>query len=145
MRLAGAFLVWACCLPAAAAQDWPRFRGPNGSGLGEVKGFAPRWTEKDHAWKVKLPGVGHSSPVVYGERLFVTCGEEKTGKRILVCVRGRDGQQLWTREFASTPHGKHGSKLRTARMMSIPLKWSGPFSSKMGVFWTASSYGPGVP
>ncbi len=38
-----------------------------------------------------------------------------------------------------TPHGRHGSKLRTARMMSTPLKSSGPFSSKIGVFCTASS------
>ena len=44
-----------------------------------------------------------------------------------------------------TPHGRHGSNDRTARMMSIPLKFSGPFSSKIGVFCTASSYGPGVP
>ena len=44
-----------------------------------------------------------------------------------------------------TPHGKQGSKLRTARMMSMPLNLSGPFSSKIGVFCTASSYGPGVP
>lgn len=107
MRSAGAFLAWACCLLAAPAQDWPRFRGPNGSGLGEVKGFSPRWTEKDYAWKVKLPGVGHSSPVVYGERLFVTCGEGKTGKRILVCLRCRDGQRLWAREFAGGKHRKH--------------------------------------
>ena len=44
-----------------------------------------------------------------------------------------------------TPHGRHGSKLRTDRMMSMPLKFSSVFSSKMGVFTTASSYGPGVP
>jgi len=44
-----------------------------------------------------------------------------------------------------TPQGRHGSKLRTARMMSMPLNWSWPFSSKIGVFCTASSYGPGVP
>src|ERR1700761_1872861 len=44
-----------------------------------------------------------------------------------------------------TPHGRHGSKLRTVRIMSMPLKFSGPFSSKIGVFCTASSYGPGVP
>ena len=41
--------------------------------------------------------------------------------------------------YMCTPHGRHGSKLRTARMMSTPLKFSGPFSSKMGVFCTASS------
>ena len=41
--------------------------------------------------------------------------------------------------YMCTPQGRHGSKLRTARMMSMPLKLSGPFSSKSGVFWTASS------
>src|ERR1700733_6683303 len=41
--------------------------------------------------------------------------------------------------YMCTPQGKHGSKLRTARMMSMPLNLSGPFSSKMGVFCTASS------
>src|SRR6185503_17228929 len=47
--------------------------------------------------------------------------------------------------YMCTPQGRQGSKLRTARMMSMPLNVSGPFSSKMGVFCTASSYGPGVP
>ena len=47
--------------------------------------------------------------------------------------------------YMCTPHGRHGSNERTARMMSMPLKLSGPFSSKIGVFCTASSYGPGVP
>jgi len=58
----------------------------------------------------------------------------------------------WTRSsdlplprYMCTPQGRHGSKLRTARMMSIPLKFSWEFSSKIGVFCTASSYGPGVP
>ena len=41
--------------------------------------------------------------------------------------------------YMCTPHGRHGSNERTARMMSMPLKFSGPFSSKIGVFWTASS------
>ena len=41
--------------------------------------------------------------------------------------------------YMCTPHGRHGSNERTARMMSIPLKLSGPFSSKIGVFCTASS------
>src|SRR5262249_16354817 len=50
----------------------------------------------------------------------------------------------WPRNMC-TPHGRQGSKLRTERMMSMPLNLSGAFSSKMGVFWTASSYGPGVP
>ena len=48
-------------------------------------------------------------------------------------------------QYMCTPQGRHGSKLRTVRMMSMPLKSSGPFSSKIGCPITASSYGPGVP
>src|SRR5262245_22083538 len=95
-------------LPASTcARDWPRFRGTNGNGIGEVKGFSPRWTEKDIQWKVKLPGIGHSSPIVWGERLFVTCGEEQTGKRILVCMRTSSGEQLWQRDFPGDKSRKH--------------------------------------
>jgi len=89
------------------AEDWPRFRGPNGSGVGEVKGFTSRWDEKSVTWKVKLPGVGHSSPVVWGERLFVSCGEEQTGKRILICLKASTGEQLWQREFPGYKSAKH--------------------------------------
>jgi outer membrane protein assembly factor BamB len=91
----------------AAAQEWTRFRGPNGSGLSPKTTLPVRWTEKDYHWKVELPGVGHSSPVLWGERVFVTCGEEQTGKRIVVCLRALDGQRLWTREFTGEKHGKH--------------------------------------
>src|SRR5207249_11903946 len=47
--------------------------------------------------------------------------------------------------YMCTPHGRHGSKLRTVRMTSMPLKCSLSFSSKIGWPCTASSYGPGVP
>src|SRR5262249_3461916 len=59
------------------AQEWTRFRGPNGSGIGKAKTVPVRWTEKDYNWKVRLPGVGHSCPVLWGERLFVTSAEEE--------------------------------------------------------------------
>src|ERR671924_439187 len=47
--------------------------------------------------------------------------------------------------YMCTPHGRHGSKLRTVRMMSTPRKFSWSFSSKIFCPCTASSYGPGVP
>src|SRR5207249_3365916 len=75
-----------CCLvlalsAVAPGQEWTRFRGPNGSGIADAN-LPLKWTEKDYAWKIRLPGVGHSSPIVWGERLFVTCADEKTGQRI---------------------------------------------------------------
>src|SRR5262249_14397507 len=67
-----------------SAQEWTRFRGPNGSGVSAATTIPVRWTEKDYNWKVKLPGVGHSSPVLWGERIFVTSGDEQSGKRLVL-------------------------------------------------------------
>ena len=47
-----------------AAQEWTRFRGPNGTGVSEAKTVPGSWTEKDYNWVANLPGIGHSSPVV---------------------------------------------------------------------------------
>ncbi len=90
-----------------AAQEWTRFRGPNGSGVSRASTVPVRWTEKDYNWKVELPGVGHSSPVLWGARIFLTSGEEATGKRLVLCLRTSDGSRLWTREFTGERHGKH--------------------------------------
>jgi outer membrane protein assembly factor BamB len=91
----------------APAQEWTRFRGPNGSGTGKARTIPLVWTDKDYNWKVRLPGVGHSCPVLWGERLFVTSAEEETGKRTLLCLNAGDGRRLWAREFAGSRHGKH--------------------------------------
>jgi outer membrane protein assembly factor BamB len=93
--------------PCAPGQEWTRFRGPNGSGISTAATVPARWTDKDLNWKVPLPGVGHSSPVLWGERIFLTSGEEDTGKRIVLCLRARDGERLWSREFPGERHGKH--------------------------------------
>jgi outer membrane protein assembly factor BamB len=101
---AGFLLIVAAC---ARGQEWTRFRGPNGSGVSTATTVPARWTEKDVNWKVRLPGVGHSSPVLWGERIFLTSGEEDSGKRIVLCLHVQDGRRLWLREFAGERHGKH--------------------------------------
>jgi len=89
--------------PALSKADafWPRFRGPAGTGIASGKSIPPAWTESDLNWKVPLPGTGHSSPVVWGEKVFLTCAENKTGAVIAVCLRRTDGSLLWKRTFPS--------------------------------------------
>ena len=62
------------CAPAAHTQNWPGFRGPNGSGI--AAGPLPTTWDGEKSsnilWKTPLPGLGHSSPVVWGDRIFVT-------------------------------------------------------------------------
>ena len=89
----------AAALPAAArpaaGQEWTRFRGPNGSGLGDGDAIGAKWTAEDHNWKVELPGGGHGSPVVWGEKVFLLCGQQD-GTRVVACVQAADGKIAWT-------------------------------------------------
>lgn len=90
----------------AAAQTWPRFRGPNGEGVSEATTIPTRWTAADYNWRVDLPGVGHSSPVVWGDQVFVTCGEDD-GTQIIRCLRTSDGELIWERQFDSITYDKN--------------------------------------
>lgn len=90
-----------------SAQDWTRFRGPNGTGVSDADSVPAKWTEDDYNWKVTLPGIGHSSPVVWGDKLFLIGAFDDTATRMVLCVRASDGQIEWQREYASTPHTKH--------------------------------------
>jgi outer membrane protein assembly factor BamB len=113
------------------SQEWTRFRGPNGSGLSDAATIPVRWTEKDYNWKVELPGAGHSSPVLWGERLFITCAEEQTGKRMLLCLRADNGERLWTRELAGEKHGKHQDNSFASATPAVDERrvyvcWGGP-------------------
>jgi outer membrane protein assembly factor BamB len=62
--------------------DWPQFRGPNGSGISTAKEIPTRWdANKNVAWKVKLPGYGWSSPIVLGDKVFVTTASTDNQKK----------------------------------------------------------------
>jgi CubicO group peptidase (beta-lactamase class C family)/outer membrane protein assembly factor BamB len=92
-------------LPAAAAGGWDRFRGPNGSGVAAAASAPVSWTDKDYDWQVRIPGIGHSSPVVWGNRVFVTTGDETAGgRRTTLCLDAADGRTLWTHEFDRTTY-----------------------------------------
>src|ERR1017187_10885917 len=71
-------LICGCAIAADAPDAWPRWRGPEFNGV--ARGDAPlTWSDKDHiAWKVEVPGKGHSSPVIWGDRLFLTTDRKST-------------------------------------------------------------------
>jgi outer membrane protein assembly factor BamB len=105
--LALVWVAWALAWPLAvqaAEAEWTRFRGPNGSGVGQAGDLPAQWTEKDYNWRVTLPGVGHSSPVVWGDRIFLTSGDRKSAKRFVLCLKASDGSGIWQRDFESKRH-----------------------------------------
>jgi outer membrane protein assembly factor BamB len=92
-----------------AAENWPQWRGPLGTGAA-ADGEYPAHFSADEglAWKAGLPGLGTSSPAVWDDRIFVTCGID--GKDGVVCY-DMQGQELWRKEFGPERPGKnpHGS------------------------------------
>lgn len=107
-RRCRSYLLSFCLLTSAvSAQEWTRFRGLNGTGLSAATAVPVQWTEADYNWKVELPGMGHSSPVLWGEKVFVTCADQKTAKRMILCLKTSDGSVLWKREHDSEPFRQH--------------------------------------
>src|SRR3954464_1319153 len=92
---------------ATQASDWSRFRGPNGNAVSDEKGLPTKWSDSASdglVWKVGLPGAGASSPVIAGDKVFVTCykGEPPMLERMLVCISRKDGKILWEKSVKGT-------------------------------------------
>ena len=97
-----------CVLQTAAhAQDWTRLRGPNGQGVSDATTVPVTFSEKQYNWKIKLPGEGHGSPVVWGKKLFVTVADKKSAVRHLVCIDTRTGKSSWKHEFKTNTFRMH--------------------------------------
>lgn len=87
---------------ACSADNWPGWRGPLGTGQCAEKDLPVAWSATENVrWKAPLPGPGMSSPIVWGDRVFVTQSLDKDGKqRALLCFDRKDGKQLWQKAIA---------------------------------------------
>ena len=111
-------VVWVC--GDASAQEWTRFRGPNGSGVAESAAVIPaKFTDRDFAWKAELPGEGHSSPVLWGGKLFITSADRASGKRYVHCIEAASGNVLWKREYEFAPYGQHRDNAYAAATLAV--------------------------
>lgn len=89
--------------PALAA-DWPQFKGPNATGVSPETNLPTEWSkEKGIKWKAALPGRGVSSPVVAGNRVYVTCSSGTRDDRLhVLCFDATTGHSLWHRQLQAT-------------------------------------------
>jgi outer membrane protein assembly factor BamB len=104
-------------LPTGQAADWPQFRGPNASGVSSETGFPLQWSDTTNiVWKAELVGRGASSPIVWGDHVYVTAytgyglelGDPPSNldrlQRHLLCFKRKDGTLAWK---ADTPTGRN--------------------------------------
>src|SRR5262245_11844576 len=105
-----------------AADNWPQWHGPLGTGVAAAGDYPVKFSDTEGVgWKVKLPGKGSSTPAVWGDRIFVSCaiGEspeaigfrpgkmaESSAKDGLVCY-DTAGKELWRKEIGTEVPGKH--------------------------------------
>ncbi len=88
----------------ARADNWPQWRGPNHDGVSKEANLPTAWGEgKNVLWKFPMPGLGSSTPIVWGERIFVTSEDGKD--TVLLCI-STEGKELWKRKLGKA-HGKY--------------------------------------
>lgn len=121
--------------PAKAAGSWPSFRGPNASGVAEGQNLPEEWNAKtgqNILWRTAIPGLSHSSPIVWGNRIYVTSAvssdpkatfkpglygdgdaskDRSTHKWMLYALDKRSGKVVWERvAFSGEPREKRHIK-----------------------------------
>ncbi len=115
-----------CGVVAGDDGSWPRFRGVNGSGVNDAKPVPTEWNDSTQHWSVEIPGVGHGSPVIVGNKVFLLSavaeapsaeeapaakGKGKKGKAgkapnpmlsyqwLTLCLDRETGETLWEKKF----------------------------------------------
>jgi outer membrane protein assembly factor BamB len=92
MLLAACLLLAAPAPATRAADNWPQFRGPNGDGISDATNIPVKWSETEHVrWKAAVHDKGWSSPVVWGDQVWVTTATEKGTRFFAVCLDRKTG------------------------------------------------------
>jgi len=96
ITLGCSLLLAPCSAPRAFAANWPAWRGPAHDGTTEETNLPTEWSASSNVkWKVPLPDRGNSTPVVWGDKLFLTQAIQKENRRTLMCFDKKTGKLLW--------------------------------------------------
>ncbi len=83
-------------IASALAANWPAWRGPDGTGVSSDKNLPLQWDTNAHVrWRAELPGPGNSSPIVWGNQVFITQALKEGARRTLMCFDRATGKLLW--------------------------------------------------
>ncbi len=101
-------IVALCGEPAAASGDWPQWRGPSHDGHSTETDVPVKWDTNSIVWRTELPGDGQSSPVISGDRIFLTAAIGKGRERVVFCVDRRNGKIVWQETvWTGEPEASH--------------------------------------
>src|SRR5262249_36473333 len=97
LRALGAGCLLLTITLAATADNWPGWRGPAGSAVSSEASLPVSWSKTEGiAWQVALPGAGVSTPIVWGDRVFLTSSDSPRNDQLhMMCFAAGDGRKLW--------------------------------------------------
>jgi outer membrane protein assembly factor BamB len=90
-----ALLLLISTVALADGADWSRFRGPNGTGVSDEKSIPVQWDNSTTLWKVALPGLGNSSPIIWGDSLYIQTSTPT--ERQIICIDAKTGRTRWVK------------------------------------------------
>ncbi len=108
----------------ATAQDWSRFRGPRGQGVVDDPAVPATFRDESVLWRVPS-GVGHSSPIVHGGRVYLTRDGATDSRREVVCFDAATGKELWVAARDFERYGHH--RLNNASSSSVAVDETGVY------------------
>jgi len=83
-------------IPVIHAENWPCWRGPNGDGTSKETNLPVEWdSNKNVVWKSVVPGTGHSSPIIWEDKLFTLTALTETQEKVLLCYNALNGDLIW--------------------------------------------------
>jgi len=86
------------------AENWPAWRGPRGDGTSLERTLPIRWSANSNVvWQTELPGVGHASPIVWGDHVFTVTAKPETQERVLLCLERKTGRIVWQQTVLTSP------------------------------------------
>jgi outer membrane protein assembly factor BamB len=96
------------CVSAAHAENWPEFRGPGRQGISTETNLPLKWNQKENIlWKSAIPGDSWSTPIIWGDRVFLTTATEEGQSCRILCLEATSGKTLWDKEvFRQKPRKK---------------------------------------
>jgi outer membrane protein assembly factor BamB len=103
-RLLGLLCLLSLAASLAGAENWPGWRGPRGDGTSLEKTIPTQWSSTENvSWKTPIAGEGHSSPIIWGDRIFLTTALKDTQERLLLSLDRKTGKLLWQQTVLRAP------------------------------------------
>src|SRR5438874_2060144 len=98
MHRVAASLTLLICAASAHADNWPAWRGPRGDGVSTERNLPLTWSAATNVrWKVALPEAGNSTPIIWGDRIFLTESLDGGKRRAVIAFDRKYGKKLWER------------------------------------------------